>query len=327
MLSFVSVPFHRGLVLAATLGMAVATHPAVADDSTEAFTLAWDAPPECPSRTAVQADIARLLGGAITVRPGGAVEARALVVHEQKWSVTITTRHAGQTGRRSIEAMSCQDLADATGLIIALMIDPDAVAAHARDPKVGQPPAPPPPIAPATPSPSRPIDVLAAIHGQASWGVLPGVDVGLGVGMGLAGQRWRVELRGAYGLRRDQVARASAVPEAYGQFNFLGATLAGCLNLGGDEVAFGPCADAEAGMVSATSRGVSLGFPARTTWLALGAGGYAALALGPHRAIPLHVDVLAPLRRPEYVIREVEGTVFQAPTVGARVLAGIEWRF
>lgn len=326
---------QRGLVLAAAIGMTAVGAPRLAlaadDPFAEVFALAWDAPPDCPSRARVEAEVVRLLGGAVAVPRGGAVQARALVAHEQQWSVSITTHNAGQTGRRFIEASSCQDLADATALIVALMIDPDAVAAHARDTEVEPqaPPAPPPVTAapPASGPPSRPVEVLAAIHGQASWGLLPGADVGVAAGVGLAAQRWRVELRASYGLRRDQVARAPTVPEAYGEFNFLGGALAACVNLGGAEVAFGPCADAEAGVVSAKGRGVSVGFPARATWLALGAGAYASIALGRHVAIPLHVDLLAPLLRPEYVIKEVAGTVFQAPALGVRLLAGMAWHF
>jgi hypothetical protein len=319
---------HRCLLVTIALG-AAATPPAVADDaaSTEALALSWDAPPGCPSRTQVLAEVARLLGGTIAMPQGGSVEARASVVQGPKWSVSLTTRNAGQAGRRSLEAASCQDLADATALIVALMIDPDAVAAHAGIREVEEP-APPPTAPPPAPRPAgRPIDVWAAMHGQASLGVLPGVDAGVGAGVGLGGQRWRVELRGTYGLRRDQTARSSAAPAAYGQFNFLGGALAACINLGGDAIAFGPCAGAEAGMVSAKGYGVSVGFPARTAWLALGAGGYAAIALGPHLAIPVHVDVLAPLRRPRYVIKDMDGTVFQASAVGVRLVAGIEWRF
>lgn len=261
---------------------------------------------------------------------GASVEARASVENGARWSVSITTLHAGQAGRRSIEAASCQNLADATALVVALMIDPDAVAAHARDSGAEPPPAAEPAAVEAAPAPSppaRPVDVLTAILGQAGVGVLPGVDAGIGVGVGVAGRRWRVEVRGTYGLRRDQVARASSAPEAYGRFNFQGGTFAACTNLGGDEIAFGPCADVEVGMVSAQAYNVSVGFPARTPWFALGAGGYAAIALGRHWAIPVHVDVLAPLRRPQFVIREVEGTVFQAPAVGVRLAGGVEWRF
>jgi hypothetical protein len=314
-----------GLALAGTTGRASAN-----GEASEAFALTWDAPPECPPQSRVKSEVARLLGGSIPAPQGGVVEARAAVAKEKEWSVQLTTRTGDQIGRRAIQAASCQDLADATALIVALMIDPAAVEAHAGAAKVERRPEPPSPtvlVPPPVASPAgHPIDVLAGIHGQASLGILPGVDVGIGAGFGMSGRRWRVEARGTYGLRRNQ-ARASADPEAYGQFNFLGGALSTCINLGDDAFAFGPCADAELGMTWAQGHGVSVGFPARTTWFALGGGAYAAIAMGRHLAIPLHLDVLAPLLRPRYVINDIKGTVYQAPAVGGRLTAGIAWRF
>jgi hypothetical protein len=304
----------------------------------EGFTLSWQAPPDCPSQDSVRAEVARLLGGEIRLPASRDFKASALVVHEQTWSVSIETELAGRSGRRSIEAASCQDLADATALILALTIDPDVVATRATRPEpLPQPtPPPPPPTAPAPvptvagPTPQEqpwPADVLFGLHAQGSQGTLPSVDIGLGGSVGVVGRRYRAELRAAYGLRRDQVANAATLPGAYGQFNFVAGTLAGCLNLGQEALAFGPCADAEIGMVSAQGFGVSQGFSADKFWLAIGAGGYAALSVDRRWRIPLHLDVLAPLVRPEFVFNNVPSRVFQAPVVGVRVSVGIELHF
>jgi hypothetical protein len=266
------------------------------------------------------------LGGDIRVPQGGDIKAHALVVHGQTWALAMETELAGRPGRRSIEAASCQDLADATALIIALMIDPEAVAAHATQPR---PVAPPPPAPAAPPKKPRTIQYLVGLYAAGSQGTLPSLDAGLGGGIGLAGRLWRVELRGTYGLRRDQHAAAPppAPADSYGQFNFTAAALAGCFNLGREGLAFGPCADAELGVVSAKGVNVSQSLPADTVWLALGGGVYAAVSLGPHLSIPLHLDVLAPLRRSEFVFKNVSGRVFQAPVVGGRISAGIELHF
>jgi hypothetical protein len=157
---------------------------------------------------------------------------------------------------------------------------------------------------------------------------LPSVDLGLGGIIGVVGRRYRVELRAAYGLRRDQIAHATTLPDAYGQFNFLAGVLAGCFNLGREALAFGPCADAEVGWVSAKGYGVSRSMTASRPWLAIGAGGYAAIFLSSRWSVPLHLDVLAPVLRPEFVFKSVTASrVFQAPVVGVRVNAGIELRF
>jgi hypothetical protein len=85
--------------------------------------------------------------------------------------------------------------------------------------------------------------------------------------------------------------------------------------------------DAEVGVLSAKGFGVSEGFSAQTLWLALGAGAYAAIPLGPHLSLPLHLDVVAPLLRPEFVFKNVPNRVLQAPVVGARMSAGVEFHF
>ena len=58
-----------------------------------------------------------------------------------------------------------------------------------------------------------------------------------------------------------------------------------------------------------------------------GAGAYAAIPLGRHLSLPLHVDVLAPLRRTEFVFKNEPGRVFQAPAVGVRIGLGVELHF
>jgi hypothetical protein len=75
--------------------------------------------------------------------------------------------------------------------------------------------------------------------------------------MGVVVRHFRVELRAAYGLRRDQTAKAVTPADAYGRFNFLAGTLVACFNLGQEVLAFGPCAEVEVGVVTAQGFGVS----------------------------------------------------------------------
>jgi len=313
------------LGLAVVLALAILRPARAAEPGV--LTLSWQGPAGCPSRDELREGIARLLGGDIRVPQGGKLEARALVTHGQTWAVEIETELAGQPGHRSIEAASCHDLANATALIVALMIDPDAVAAHATQPRpvVATPPAD------VSAKGRSPTNVLLGIHAAGSQGTLPSWDAGLGAELGLAGRFWRAELRGTYGLRRDQKAGVAAPAGAFGQFNFVSAALAGCFNLRAGGLAYGPCLDAEAGMVSAQGFGISQSLPAHTLWLALGGGLYASLPLRHRLSLPLHLDVLAPLRRSEFVFKDETGKVtsrvFQAPVAGGRLSAGIELSF
>ncbi len=277
--------------------------------------------------------MARLLGGTIDVAQQDVLDVRASVMHGLAWTVALTTRHGGQIGQRSIEASTCQSVADATALIIALIIDPDAVAAQAQLPKGKMVPAkpalgPPPPAPPTQVATVRqPLDVLASIYAQGRIGALPKADVGMGFGAGLVGRRWRMELQGTYGLRRDQVAYLASQQNTYGRFSIFTGALAACLNLGSTALAFGPCAITEAGFVSVDGYGATHRFSQRAPWAALGAGGYLSFAVGRHLLALLQADAMVPVWRPEYVFRDLPGVVYQAPAVGGRLLVGVAWRF
>ena len=322
--------------IAALSGLAVFGRalPAIAGQE-EAFTLFWRAPVDCPSIDEVRAEVARLLGGPVHLPGGQELKASAIVAHEPTWSVSIQTDLAGRSGRRSIEAASCQDLADATALILALVIDPTVVPTPPMrsKPSLPLPPLPPPPPVPVVPQPAPqkqplPMDFLFGVQATGSQGTLPSVDLGVGGSVGVVARHVRVELRTTYGLRRDQIATVATPADAYGRFNFLASTLVACFNLGKEALAFGPCAGTEVGVVSAEGFGISKSYQVHRLWLAFGAGGYAAIALGRHVGVPLHLDVLAPIRRPEFVFSDsVPNRVFQAPAIGVRASLGIELRF
>ena len=326
------MPFVKGLppTFAALAGLLALVLPGRPGRASEApggsFTFTWDAPAECPSREQVEVEISRLLGGRIQIAQGGDLDAHATVERGVAWSVSLTTRHAGRAGRRSLDAPSCRSVAEATALIIALMIDPDAAAANAQERKE-EPASVPMPAAQVAAPGARPVDFLASLHGQGSLGTLPEIDIGVGVGLGLLGRRWRLELRGTYGLRRNQARDLPSVAGAHGRFNLTTGALVGCYRLGPSGLGFGPCAIAEAGVVSADGYGASVGFSRHALWAALGGGGYLSLAMGRHLCGLLEFDVLFPLYRPSYVFQDLPGVVFQAPAVGVRALAGMGWRF
>lgn len=282
------------------------------------FTLAWSAPEDCPSQQQVQAEVARLLGGELLPHDGSDLQTNVIVSRGPPWSADLTTLRAGRTGRRSIEGPSCKAVADGIALIIALSIDPDAVSASGQPTAASAAPRPPA-------SPERRLSVLASVHAQGRLGALPGADAGVGLGLGLAGARWRTELRWTYGLRRDQVA---ALPSgASGRFNVATGSLTGCIDVARFKLAVGPCAVAEAGRASATGYGTTAGFSRHVPWLAIGGGVFASIVLSKHLRASIELDALAPLYRPDYVFQDMPGVVFKAPPVGGRALADVSWQF
>jgi len=323
----------RGFVLASSLliGLAGARSASAQGDRTVEIT--WLAPEGCPTQGALHAQIDELLGGVADERAGEDLTVRAKVEHGALWLVTIETRKAASEGHRTIQASNCQGLANATALIVALMIDPDAVAARA-DKTTASAPSPPPPsppsvveVAPPAPSAPRRTFGLMGIALAANLGVLPAVDVGPAVVLGLRRGGWKGELRFAYGLRTTHSEPVAVANGAYGQFRFHAATLAGCYTTAHSIVELGPCVAGEAGLVQ--GEGIGADRPARESapWLALGAGGLLAVEAASWLRFLVHVDVMVPLWRPEFVLRIMDVTIFRSQPVGGRLTMGVEAQF
>jgi hypothetical protein len=133
------------------------------------LSLKWSAPPGCPSADDVRREVARQ----VHVVPGRAppelvAEARVEPVGE-RWRVELRTTRAGVAGFQTLEDDSCELLARATALVLALSLyDAGDAAARAEPEPEGRrveasprrgPPPPEPPPAPASeavpPEPER----------------------------------------------------------------------------------------------------------------------------------------------------------------------------
>ena len=164
-----------GAVASLLLGVGWSTH-AFADPLAE-VRVRWEAPEECPDRVALDKELRRDLEGSQAPSVRLTVHAHVERLKPETWRVSITTESSDGKSERAITAHSCQALLDATSLIVAMLIDPETAAAHARSidattettavpgaPVVdtGAPPAPsnasaPPAPPPASSTPRNPI--------------------------------------------------------------------------------------------------------------------------------------------------------------------------
>jgi hypothetical protein len=138
------------------IGMAALCPPsAAASAGADArLRLAWDAPTGCPGRAEIMSEVSRLLGTTSGGIPGElAATARVHRVAPRRWVVRLSTSLDGTRGQRQLEGDSCQAVASATALILALTLDP-AVDAEGRPPSgtTPAPAAPPPETNPRPPS-------------------------------------------------------------------------------------------------------------------------------------------------------------------------------
>jgi hypothetical protein len=92
----------------------------------------WEAPPECPNRVALIDELRRDLEGSQVPSVALVVAARVERPRVDVWKVTIITQSAEGVSDRVVSSRTCAALLDATSLIVAMMIDPETAAAHAR---------------------------------------------------------------------------------------------------------------------------------------------------------------------------------------------------
>jgi len=312
------------------LGM---TATARADSS---FAFDWNAPVECPSSTHVETEIGNLLGAPIRERLSFDLAVGATVRHDERWSVSIDTSSKTSNGQRSFQADTCQALANATALIVALMIDPDAVAAHADKP--APPSAPPPPVLPPAPAPElraslprQPLTGFVGLDVSGNLGVLPSPDVAIGAEVGIARPWWRLELQAGYGPRKVRSNTLSNPENAYARFQLLSGVLSGCLRTGSSTLGVGGCADFEMGAVLAEGFETSEKKSRTTLRLGAGAGGMADVRVAQALFVVVHADAIAALLRPrytfDYAASDVNAAIFRSWPVGFRLSVALEWHF
>jgi len=300
------------VALAAPAG-AVATEAGTVD-------ITWTAPADCPTASDLDASIRALLGRAPRLSDGRNldVKARAEQKRDRAWTATIETRLGTTAGSRTLAAESCRAAADATALIVALMIDPRAVAQHVA--AAPTPPVPAAGAARATSVPTPPRDAFtsgaparpprsALVTGLSlgptiavDAGTLPRLAYGAGARVGLRFGASVLEL-GVLASSQARATISATAPPAGGSFRFRSASLSACPATRRRRFELGACIAVELTQVNGAGFGVSMSFENDARWLALGGGALARLRLGSRFAIPLRIDLMAPLARPIFYLR------------------------
>ena len=119
------------LCLAMSLSIATCVASGAAEPLSQ-VTVTWQAPAECPDSIALHNELVRDLEGSQV--PGERLDAQATVdqTDANTWRVHIALTTSDGKSDRWLFAHSCQALADATSLIVAMHIDPETAATHAR---------------------------------------------------------------------------------------------------------------------------------------------------------------------------------------------------
>jgi hypothetical protein len=289
--------------------------------------LDWRAPPGCSSREQVLDEVARL----VATLPAKPLRARAIVTREaSQLRVNIELAGAAE-GLRTLRARSCESVARATALIIALAVDPQA-AAVATEPRPERVERRPPEADDGT-SRSAPTPTAPAVRGVAMLGLsgeralLPGLALGAEAGGGV---RWRF-------VRADLTlgvlpATSAALPdrrEVRGDFTLGFVALRACAGLIDDGASVLGCSTLRGSRIWGRGSGPIETFEQAASVLSFEPG---VLLRAPGRdglATELGATLVVPIRRPRFVIEEngARLDLFQPARLGAAVKLALGYEF
>lgn len=307
-----------------------------------AETFVWNAPPGCPSHDEVERHLARI------AQHGTSGAARIAVdVEGPPWRATIRFVDGRERGTRRLEAATCEELAEAAALVMAVAIDREEAP-----PAPVPPPAPDalakPASAPAAPPPA-PVSRPAAASGDAPTPAAKPSDDGaphLDVGLALAAQSGllpslagggalsatlhvgKIELTGTGALFAESTtstndAGGRSVTAAFRAWTIdarIGRSFWPTASL-----RFAPALGIGLSRLSGAGAGASTNTTAED-WLPTPfVGGEASLRLGERIAPFLGIDAGLPLGRSAFAFRGLASPVHEPAEVVVRAAAGVRF--
>ena len=221
----------------AAVGLAQSEANAPPPAETHPLEIDWHGPDDCDRGDAVRAKVLRLLGGsqrALTAK----VKVSVTVQHEKgsRYVAELTTSSPAGGGTKRLEGESCEAIALASSVVIALSVDPnaslDAEAAPAEPeplpkPKPKRRPPPPRPVVRLAP----PRETFPYLHGSVGvlFDLLPDASAFTSAGIGVRHHRFSIELAGAVYQPRD--AERPDRPKVGAELSLVTAELLGCYAL------------------------------------------------------------------------------------------------
>ena len=319
-----------------------------------AVRLDWVAPEECPSEQDVLA---------MTARDGGAAS-RAVhaVAHVRStpngYRLRLTVTKDGDAHVRELDAGSCQAVAEAAALLVAVAAESAPTEPSTVEPEdpsepaglVPQPvsvatqpgPAERPPRSrnartdtpvrveepgkefPSAPARKRRVSALVRAEGVVQLlRLLPRTAAGVALSAGVRGRRWRAEARGRYFF-----ARPVDYPEPIAggaDISLWTGGVSGCYEPRFGRWSLPMCGGAAIGQMHAAGRDVALPQNASYPFAEVTAGAGATVTLSRRIAVTVGVEGAIPVIRPRFHIDD-RPQLFRAGAGATRVLAGIEAR-
>ena len=327
---------------------------------TDAPTIDWQAPAQCPDAAQVTAMTTDLLRAQAGERVQLAVH--ATVIHVAgRFELALELRSPYGQQQRALAADDCLLLARAVALLVAVHLDPLAVsrtlapASASPPPGLVVPPPPPPPAIAAPPeilavSPvvvdanprsrlsartgERPIAASTSergghlrLEGGLGYGVAPAVVGELGLLGGVRGPGWRVEAGLTTAPGREVLTADGALG---GRMHRVNGVLRGCavwrVPANRDALTVLACLGGEVGALGAVgTRGVRSPRPGWSPWAAVQVGPAVRVRLVGPLGLWLGVEAVLALTRPTFVVGS--HTVFPVGPASVRATLGLDLQF
>jgi hypothetical protein len=296
-------------------------------------------PDGCPTEQELTDKTEQLLGHALaqTDQPA-AFSAEVAKQADERWRVDLSMTRGDEETHRRIEGESCQAVADAAAVAIALALKPPEQGSAAEPAPSEEAPAEPseqPPPLPAKTQPSRravrprgdtgsarPVTTHLRLAGLADALMFPGVAFGGSLALGMVvRQRWRVELVGL--LFPGQTFEVEAPAKI--TFSYSGGGVRGCHEPIQASVTLATCIGFEAASVTATGSGAGIAAESQSVaWLGPNAGLLLLWPVSGPVSLAALAEGAAPLVRRRFSIRGMGNEVHRWPVATFRGAIGVE---
>jgi hypothetical protein len=288
----------------------LASSPAPGARAGERFSLAWEAPAECPdSREVAEAVRAWLDQPAAGASAAVRVEARVRP-RPDGWELDLALATPGGAEHQTLVAARCETLVEVVALKVALAVDPAALLRSLEHAQGASTPAASPKLA------------LRGTLG-AGLGPLPDTSVFASLGGSVELPGWRLELAGAAWLPRS--ASYTELPSVGANFTLVTGSARGCIVPAMGTVDFPICAGAELGAMTGSGFGVQHEATSTQLWAAAVLGPAARWALGSSVSFWVAADAVIGIARPAFHMRNLE-QLYRPDPISARAWAGLEVR-
>lgn len=301
----------------------------------------------CPTAQEIRGNIDRLLGRPADQLLSEPLQVTATVneLSPNRFSLDLRIEPESRGGERQLIGSSCEELARASAVIVALAIDPElrvedepaevtpaqpAVVAGGITSSTAEPPASAPPpkeVGAVAPPPAArraatgEQDVLSwrlRTLGALTIGELPEPAPGALVGGGVSLDSMVLWLNGGFlGWQKKELDRYG------GEFLLLGGGLSVCWEVRRGRFWAGPCAGVELRWLQASGLGIANARTEGRLLMELAGGAEVGFQFWRDWAAFVSGQLLVPQQRPSFVVDEL-GAVHSIPAYGGRVGAGIQ---